>query len=95
MKSKITIDVDYDNLPIIKIEHVPSDDVRDTLVQRFVHQFANSIGYAKFVFDGVTGKPEAYVSRIRPLSRCEMKEQMDVVKAWVGEDECKKVESSK
>lgn len=36
MKSKITIDVDHDNQPIIKIEKVYSEDVRDKLIHKFV-----------------------------------------------------------
>ena len=51
MKSKITIDVDYDNQPIIKIEYVASDDVRDKLVFKFI----NSLGYQSVwtKFDGM------------------------------------------
>lgn len=36
MKSRITIDVDYNNQPVVKIEYNSSEDVRDTLVKRFL-----------------------------------------------------------
>lgn len=42
MKSRITIDVDEDNQPIIKIEYNESEDVRDKLVKRFMEKFGGS-----------------------------------------------------
>ena len=39
MKSKIQISVDETNQPIIKIEYIPSDDVRDLLVKKFIENF--------------------------------------------------------
>lgn len=39
MKSKIQISVDETNQPIIKIEYVQSDDVRDLLVKKFIENF--------------------------------------------------------
>ena len=39
MLSKITIDVDEDNSPIIKVQYAESEDVRDKLVKRFLESF--------------------------------------------------------
>lgn len=39
MLSKVSIDVDEDNAPIIKIQHISSEDVRDKLVKRFLQSF--------------------------------------------------------
>lgn len=50
MKSRITIDVDYDNQPIIKIEYQESEDVRDKLVKRFMETFGGKSCYATFYF---------------------------------------------
>lgn len=50
MKSKIQIDLDWDNQPIIKIEYVPSDDVRDKMVKRFLETFGGDY-LATFFFD--------------------------------------------
>jgi hypothetical protein len=51
MKSKITIDVDWDNQPIIKIEYEDSPDVRDKLVKRFMEGFTGASCWASFYFD--------------------------------------------
>lgn len=51
MKSKIQIDVDYENNPIIKIEYVESPDVRDKLIKRFLDQFGYESCWAFFRFD--------------------------------------------
>lgn len=50
MKSKITIDVDHDNQPVIKIEYVTSEDVRDKLVKKFLETFGGSSCWAEFYF---------------------------------------------
>lgn len=52
MLSKITIEVQDDGLPFISIKFVPSDDVRDKLIQRFIDRFEDPAlyvtGYASF-----------------------------------------------
>lgn len=50
MKSKIQIDLDWDNQPIIRITHVDSEDVRDKMVKRFLQDFEGS-SFAKIHFD--------------------------------------------
>lgn len=50
MKSKITIDVDFDNQPIIKIDYVATDDIRDKLIKRFLETFEGESSWAKFSF---------------------------------------------
>lgn len=50
MKSRISIDVDHDNQPIIKIEYSESDDVRDKLVKRFLESFGGDSCWATFNF---------------------------------------------
>lgn len=50
MKSRITIDVNEDNQPIIKIEYNSSDDVRDKLVKRFLEAFGGESCWAHFTF---------------------------------------------
>lgn len=51
MKSRITIDVDYDNQPIIKIEYYNSEDVRDKLVKRFLEGFGAESTFANFYYE--------------------------------------------
>lgn len=48
MKSKIFIDVDHDNQPIIKIDYNPSEDVRDKLVKKFLETFGAEVCWAQF-----------------------------------------------
>lgn len=42
MNSRISIDVDHDNQPVIKIEYKDSDDVRDKLVKKFLETFGSA-----------------------------------------------------
>lgn len=66
MKSKILIDVDYDNQPIIKIEYQNSEDVRDKLVKRFLEAFGGQSAYASFYF--VDAQPhEGQRAMVRPI----------------------------
>lgn len=50
MKSRVTIDVDIDNQPIIKIEYKHSDDVRDKLVKTFLQTFQGNSCWATLYF---------------------------------------------
>jgi len=52
MKSRITIDVDSSNQPIIKIEYKESEDVRDKLVKRFLEGFGSESTFANFFYEG-------------------------------------------
>lgn len=71
MKSRISIDVDYDNQPVIKIEYLESDDVRDKLVKKFMEDFGGSSMWAHFSFSPIifghlnTNTPT--VANIRPI----------------------------
>ncbi len=72
MKSKITIEIDHDNQPIIRINYEPSEDVRDGLVKRFLETFGGSSSYASFRFvDTPHDKPNS-LARIRPIKPEEM-----------------------
>lgn len=67
MKSKILIDVDYDNQPIIRIEYQNSEDVRDKLVKRFLEAFGGQSMYASFYF--VDAQPhEGQRAMVRPIA---------------------------
>lgn len=83
MKSKITIDVDWDNQPIIKIEYEDSPDVRDKLVKRFMEGFAGESCWASFYFDqsveemiNKTGKR----AKLRPIEPHKLWEYVDQIK---------------
>lgn len=72
MKSRITIDVDYDNQPIIKIEWVESEDVRDKLVKRFLEAFGGKSIFANFYYNHTQGNSNL-TAKIRPIGsdQCE------------------------
>lgn len=60
MKSKITVDVDYDNQPVIKIQYVDTEDIRDKLVKRFLESFGSScVAEFKFINDNASSLYDA------------------------------------
>lgn len=72
MKSRITIDVDYENQPIIKIEYLESEDVRDKLVKRFLESFGYDSIYCTHNFINYveinSNKKESWIKPVRPDS---------------------------
>lgn len=69
MKSKLTIDLDEDNQPIIKIDFIDSDDVRDKMVKRFLETFASDSCWAEFKHtgNGQVGLSMSKTAQIRPI----------------------------
>lgn len=83
MKSKISIDVDWDNQPIIKIEYEDSPDVRDKLVKRFMETFAGESCWATFYFDqGVTEMMDKVnrKAKVRPIEPSKLWEHISMFK---------------
>ena len=76
MKSKITIDVDYDNQPIIKIEYEDSPDVRDKLVKNFLTAFGGDSIWANFCYEGLDNK----TAKLRPINVAEIGDQWESMK---------------
>lgn len=52
MRSRISIDVDWINSPVIKVDYVESDDLRDKMLGRFLYK-ANQTFIMKIVVDSV------------------------------------------
>ena len=50
MNSRITIDVNEDNQPVILIDYVDSADVRDKLVRRFMQGFGTESNFARIEY---------------------------------------------
>jgi hypothetical protein len=65
MKSKITIDADYDNQPVVRIDGTQSDDVRDKLVMKFLQDFGGQSCWASFAFRGDSSEGKTAI--IRPI----------------------------
>ena len=66
MKSRVTIAVDEDNQPIIKVEYKESDDVRDELVKKFLESFGSNSTLAQFNYTSGPADGEA-TAKIRPI----------------------------
>jgi len=62
MKSKVRIDVDYDNLPVVQLDYEHSDDVRDKLVQKFGLYIPATGGFC------FANKDEGGNTKIRPIN---------------------------
>lgn len=80
MKSKLTIDLDEDNQPIIKIEYQQSDDVRDKMVKIFLETYESRSRWATFQYVPVEVQ-NGSVSKIRPVKPSEFKEEEKLLKA--------------
>jgi len=80
MKSRISIDVDQDNQPIIKIDHVHSADVRDKLVKKFLEAFGTMSSWCKVDFNPIYQDPsrdwDVNTVHIRPISPAELPEHI-------------------
>lgn len=67
MKSRITIEVDFENgnQPVIQIVQRFSDDVRDKLISEFLHSLGGQSSWCKL--DHIAGQPDHNLIRITPL----------------------------
>jgi hypothetical protein len=81
MKSRISIDVDYDNQPIIKIEYQNSEDVRDKLVKKFMETFGSGQSiYATFLYYGQT-TADVNTAVIRPVRPDQLSDDLVVMRS--------------
>lgn len=72
MRSRITIDLDPFNRPVIQVEYSPSEDVRDKLVKRFLEGFAHESVWCRATFDLI--KNDGTLLLIRPIPPNEFQE---------------------
>ena len=66
MKSKVQIDIDWDNLPCVTLEHLHSEDVRDKMVKRFMESFSGLSSFCLVSFNIPTQEGSQKIT-IRPL----------------------------
>lgn len=66
MRSRITIDLDEANQPVIKIQYVESDDLRDKIVKRFLEKLGHESRWCEINFEPSTEITTAIVSAIHP-----------------------------
>ncbi len=78
MRSRITIEVDFDNGndPVIKIEcNKDSSDVRDKLLKQFIENFQHQSNWATIAFSYVPNYPDIILGIIRPVRSNELHEE--------------------
>lgn len=76
MKSKITIDVDFQNQPVIKIQYIESEDVRDKLVKRFLEKFGGVSAWSTHYF---MDNNESWISPIAPENLLDQSESIKTI----------------
>lgn len=81
MKSKIRIEIDHDNQPIIRINYVSTDDVRDKLVKKFLESFGSQSCWAKFHFNNETHVNLNNVATIRPICAYDLPEEVKIMQS--------------
>lgn len=85
MKSRITIEVDFDNnnQPVLQILKADSDDVRDKLVSHFTQQFGGSswcnIKWVRVNDLQPNGYPDFDRIHITPIREDQFKEQAEIM----------------
>lgn len=68
MKSKITIDVNWANEPVIKIQYVESEDLRDKMVKRYLERLGHKSEWCEVTFEPTYGESSsiAIIQTITP-----------------------------
>lgn len=82
MKSRITIEVDFDNgnIPVIQIIDRNSDDVRDRLIATFLQNLQHTSRWCKILFvDNIDNTSRRW--KIVPITPNEIEEEMKLMKA--------------
>ena len=77
MKSRITIEVDFDNdnEPVIQILHdADTEDVRDALIRNFLHKFEGISKWLKLEYSNRIREGQARIL-IRPITRSELQDE--------------------
>lgn len=82
MKSRITIEVDFENnnLPVIHIISRPSDDVRDKLVSQFLQSLSHTSRWATITFDSEVGEGGCRW-KISPITPDNIKGEIKIMQA--------------
>jgi hypothetical protein len=91
MKSRITIEVDFDNsnLPVIQILSQNSDDVRDGLIKSFLQSLQHSSRWCRIVYCGPASTfEESTVNkerwRIEPIKPDEIQGEIKLMTALLN-----------
>lgn len=82
MQSRVSIHVDHDNQPVIKVEFLRTGDVRDTLVERFLDSFGSSSQWATVLFENPERNKGVINSAIiRPIHPTDLPREVEAMRA--------------
>lgn len=94
MKSKITVEVDFNNnnLPVLRILQSDSDDVRDKLVSSFLQSLGHTSRWAVIAYDGEVGvsypgSDQTHRWFIRPITPQEIESEISLMQAVLRKDD--------
>lgn len=94
MKSKITVEVDFNNnnLPVLRILQSDSDDVRDKLVSSLLQSLGHTSRWAVIAYDGEVGvsypgSDQTHRWFIRPITPQEIESEISLMQAVLRKDE--------
>lgn len=86
MKSRITVEIDFDNnnQPVIRIMQKESDDVRDTLITAFLQRLQGGCWLKiKAVHYGVELDSRFTQWKISPIIPSELSKEIDEIKKYI------------
>lgn len=87
MKSKLRIELDEDNSPVIELEFVPSEDLRDKVANKFRERFEYWSSYCIVRWDDTPQVGRGSRMIISPVSPCDMKDLISKLKDRIKEYE--------
>lgn len=94
MKSKITVEVDFNknNLPVLRILQSDSDDVRDKLVSSFLQSLGHTSRWARMDYDGESGisypgSDQTHRWFIRPITPHEIESEISLMQSVLRKNE--------
>lgn len=97
MKSRITIEVDFDNgnVPVIQVLQQDSDDVRDNLIKSFLQSLQHTSRWCKITYKGNRSKfappmdfdEPVHCWQITPIKIQEIQNEMDLMWSVLHQNE--------
>lgn len=86
MKSRITIEIDYENnrTPILRIVQENSSDVRDGLIKDFLQSLGHTSRWLRIEFQRWNEETKQQVYNITPITTSEIPDEIALMKAIIA-----------
>lgn len=96
MKSRITVEIDYENnrTPILRIVQENSSDVRDGLIKDFLQSLGHTSRWLRIEFQRWNEETKQQVYNITPITTSEIPNEIALMEALIGEKHLPEVPSS-